>query len=541
MSRSLTSLLPLVVVAAACSLEGLADGSGAGGLGGAAASSSSSSGGSDGVGGVGGAGGAPTSAFTWLATIGNELVQGTSPYATDAGSGSTLRMSVPGPSGEVWVAVATKGALDPDGAGPLPSRGSTDSANLFVLEIAPGGAVTAFGALEGDLESIEEPLSVGAVVRVAGDAVAVVGTFRAGTLDLGAIGQLTNTSQSQDDGFVVRFDAAAVPTHARQLGGGNVQTARAATVHEGALLVAGKLKRVLAVTDPDGVADAACAFSQNMEEFERVLVAALDPADLKCTHRVLFAATDVNAAQQAWAIAADASGVYVAGSYTRQLIADPLPSMPASASEDGFIVALDPDLTPATTRWVARATSNRNSGVDALRAAALSGGRLWVGGYLDRGTTAVMSAEPSIETLDAVADNDCILTLPDVRDGLVGALDPQDGTCLGAALLGTAQGDEVRGLAPSPGGVVATGFTTAGVMELDASLAGGSRDGFAAFLSIGTGAEIDGGWVLGGVSWDYLDAAQVTGSEVVLAGTFDASFDFLTGGADFWIGSRPVP
>lgn len=534
----LSALLPL-----ACSLDGLAGGGGTGGAGGAGGgttATASSSGGPQGGGGEGGAGGGVPSAFTWLKTIGNDQVQGTSPYATDAGSGSTLRVSEPGPGGEVWLAVATQGAIDPDGAGPFESSGNPDSYNLFVLELDDDGTLLHFVTLAGELENIQDPLSVGAVVRLDGGAIAVAGTFKGGAIDLAPVGVITQPSLSQDDAFVIRISADGAVTHARQLGSGNSQTARAAVLHGSQLLVAGKTKRTLSVMNPSGGAtDAACALSSPMDEWERALVAVLDSSDLSCAGIVTFQATDLNATQQAWAITSDASGVYVAGSYNRQIIAPPLPAVPASSNDDGFVVALEADLALPTVRWVARATSNRNGAADGLRAATIAGGMVWVGGYLERGTTAVMSAEPEIGIVDGLPGNDCVLPLAETRDGVVGALDPQTGACSGALLLGGGQQDEVRGLVPFGAGVAATGFATNGVAGLDASLAGGSRDGFVAFLT--DEALLDGGLLLGGLSWDYLDAARVRGSGLILAGSYDAPFDVLDGDADFFAGYLPVP
>ncbi|MCP6576677.1 hypothetical protein NL496_28700, partial [Klebsiella pneumoniae] len=78
---------------------------------------------------TGGEGGGFESAFDWIASIGNDETQGTSPYPTDAGSGSTLRVSEPGPDGTVWIAAATKGSIDPDGPGGLAGGGNPSSRN----------------------------------------------------------------------------------------------------------------------------------------------------------------------------------------------------------------------------------------------------------------------------------------------------------------------------------------------------------------------------------------------------------------------------
>lgn len=537
--------VPLLGICAACSLEGLADGGagagGRGGAGGASVTTTSASSSSQGGAGGEGAGGAQ-SAFTWIRSVGNDFIQGTSPYGAEAGSGSSLRVSEAGPSGEVWLAFATKGAVDPDGPGGLAALGNPASYNLFALELGSDGSVLHFAALSGDFDDLDEPLSVGAVVRSTAG-ITIVGSLKGGTLELGALGSITQNSLSQDDGFVLHLDQTGLVTHARQLGSGNAQTARAAVVHEGKLLVAGKTKRTLSVTNPEtGEADAPCALSKPMEEFERALVVVLDEADLTCTGIATFAATDVNAAQQAWAIAADASGVYVAGSFTRQLIAAPLAAVPASSSEDGFVVALEPDMTTPTVRWAARATSNRNGAPDGLRAALLSSGRLWIGGYLERGTSAISGQEPTIGIVDATPDNDCTFAAaPEMRDGVVAVLDPTTGACAGALLLGGPQRDEVRALVPYGAGVAATGLTTEGIAGLDSSLGAGSRDGFLARIDAEPEVTLVGGLSLGGVSWDYLDAARTTGGALLVAGSYDVPFDVLQGDADFFVGSLPVP
>ncbi|MBL9023658.1 MAG: hypothetical protein JNL21_15795 [Myxococcales bacterium] len=542
----LLRLTPLLAALAACSLDGLADGgAGAGGTGGLGTTTSSSPSATTAQGGAGGegGGGGQASAFTWLRSIGNGSVQGTSPYPGEAGSGSTLRVSEPGPAGEVWLAFATRGSIDPDGPGGLAAAGNPDSHNLFALELANDGTILHFSAFPGSLENIDDPLSVGAVVRLGGGGVAVVGSFKGGTLDLGAVGTITQNSLSQDDGFVLKLDASGLITHARQLGSGNAQTARAAVLHQGSLLVAGKTKRTLAVTNPNGgAADAPCALSKPMEEFERALVVVLDDSDLACTGFTSFTATDANAAQQAWAITADATGVFVAGSYTRQIIAAPIAAVPASSSEDGFVVALEPDMGTPTVRWVARATSNRNGAPDGLRAAMLAGGRLWIGGYLERGTTPIAGTQPEIGVVDALPGNDCTFAVsPEMRDGVVATLDPATGSCSGALLLGGPQRDEVRALVPHGAGAAATGLTTEGIPGLDQALGAGSRDGFLAWLSAGTDIALDGGFSVGGVSWDYLDAARTSSGALILAGSYDVPFDVLEGDADFFVGAMPEP
>jgi hypothetical protein len=516
-------------LAGACSLEGLADGSGTTT---AAATSSASS--SSQAGG-GGEGGSTPSPFSWSRSFGNELVQGTSPYGTDAGSGSTLRASEPGPEGDVWIAAATRGMIDPDGAGGFDAAGSPDSANLFLLRVGKSGELLAFRALEGALADLDGALSVGAVVRQDGGTPVVVGTFRGGTIDVGSLGTLSQPNLSQDDAFVVRFDASGEPTQARQFGGANDQTLRAAVPTEQAVVVAGKFKRVLDIEDLDGVADGACAYDQPMEGFERTLVAVLDPDTLACTDFVTFAATEDGAAQQAFAVAADTSGIYVGGSFSRQLIAAPHPTVLSSAGEDGFIAAIEPDLS--AVRWIDRLTSNRYSANEGVRALALAGGSLWVAGFQDQGTSAVMGGEPTLGTPDAQPIDDCVLAVAVRRDGIVGRLDLATGACQGAVVLGGAEEDEVRGAVPFGAGVTVTGFTTVGVAGLAGEFAAGSRDGFVAHLDTSQGVTLTGGLMLGGVSWDYVDFARHHDGAILVGGSFGSPFGGLEGTTDFYFGA----
>ncbi len=526
-------LISVGLLVGGCSLEGLADGNGGTGGSGTTTAGTNNTASTNATTGTGG--GIQASVFTWVTSFGNELVQGTSPYATDSGSGSTIRISAPGPDGDVWVAAATKGAIDPDGSGGAEPAGTPDSYNLFVLRLDTAGEISVFRAFEGTLADIEDPLAVGAIERLPGGAFAVVGTIRGGSVDVSPAGVLSQGSAT-DDAYVIRFDDDGTPTHARQVGGSNVQSLRAATLSGDTLVVGGRFKRVLEVEDPLGGVDAACAYNVASEEYERMLVATFDPDTLVCTGFAMVGATDTSAVQQVRAVVADASGIYVAGSFTRQIVAAPSFDMPSSSGEDGFIVALAPDLSPV--RWMSRLTSNRSAANDGLRGLAIAGGTLWVGGFHDRGTSAVMGMEPMLGKVDGITTNDCILPLADGRDGVVGRLSLEDGSCEGALSIGGAQEDEVRVLMPSGEGVFAGGFTTVGVPGLDPSAGGGSRDGFFA-LFVGPGVVLVGGRSLGGVSWDYLDALRVHEQALVLGGSYDASFDVLDGHADFWVGRTP--
>lgn len=547
-ARRLAALLACAGLAG-CSLEGLADGPAAGGGGGGGADvtvttvSTGGAGGGQasggaGTGGGGGEGGAG-SAFTWLRSFGNELNQGTSPYVGDAGFGSTLRMSAPLPNGDVWLAAATSGAIDPDGPGGFEPAGNPASRNLFVLRLSADGDLLDFVTYEGTLADVDNSLTVGAI-QAYDDGVAIAATFHGGSVDLQGAGVVTQSSPSIDDAFVVWLDPDGVAVAARQLGGANAQTARALFRVGDRLLMAGKLKKVLQVTDPlTGLPDSACTFSQNADVFERVLVAAFDLPTFSCLAIGTLGATDDSAVQQAHSLWADASGVYVAGSFNRQIVAPPLATVPATASEDGFAAAFEPDLGAPVPRWVVRATSNRTSAVDGLRAIRGDGTRLYVGGYLESGNSPVDAEGPSVALVDAIPDNDCLLDGNALkgRDGLVAVLDPATGACLGATLLGSFDGDEVRALSAHPDGVIASGLTTTTIPGLDDALAGGSRDGF--FVTLDPSLTIVGGRMIGGLSWDYMDAAHDGTGGVLLAGSFGAPFDQLTGQGDFFVGLLP--
>ena len=86
---------------------------------------------------------------------------------------------------------------------------------------------------------------------------------------------------------------------------------------------------------------------------------------------------------------------------------------------------------------------------------------------------------------------------------------------------------------------MAAGYVTIGVPGFDATLGGGSRDGFVA--SIAAPGAVEKGLLLGGGSWDYVDGAGETGAVLILAGSFDSPFDELEGHSDFFVGALPTP
>ncbi|MBL8740857.1 MAG: hypothetical protein JNK04_07180, partial [Myxococcales bacterium] len=274
-------LLLIASVCCACSLQGLADGGGGDGAGGAPTTTTTTVGGASGDGGssvtTGGAGGAPdVSRFVWLESIGNGESQATSPFSTDP-HGSSLRMSEPDAAGAVWLAVVTSGELDPDGPGGFEAMGMAGTRGLFLIEVQSDGAISAFHGYPGPPTSIENGLSVDGVARV-GIGVAVVGTFRTGSIDFG-IGVITQNNANADDGYLLVADASGQAVAARQITGtsGDTQTARAVAALGSTVLAAGKLKRSWAVKDAaTGVADPSCAFDDAAEVFERAYVASFD-------------------------------------------------------------------------------------------------------------------------------------------------------------------------------------------------------------------------------------------------------------------------
>lgn len=535
----------LAAAACACSLDGLADGGASGGggaaTGGAATGGApvggaggSGLGGSDGAGGSGGA----ASAFEWIRSFGNGAIQGTSPVPTDAGAGSTLRISDVGPSGDVWVVAATKGSIDFDGDGPEPARGNPASANVFAAHLDDHGGILHLLSFDGELADIDDAVTVSSVLRFDDDSIAIAGSFKGGILHFDDTLSVTQTSQSSEDAFVVRVAADGTVQAARQIGGANAQTARAMTRRSGELFVAGKLKRALAVTNPaDGVKDTACSFSANTEDFERVMVLELDAQTLTCS-RLLTAAGLETSSQQAFAITTDSDGVYVGGSYTRQIEVPSLAAMVSTSGEDGFVIAFDTSGVPVP-RWIARASSNHAGASDGVRALVRDGASLWVAGSLDQGTTVVDTVDLSVGVVDANPADDCPLPTTDDRDGFVAMLDPLTGACQGATLIGADFDDEVRWLSPRGGGVLAAGYTTVGIPGFDGALGGGSRDGFIASV-ISPGA-VETGLLLGGGSWDYVDGAVLGGTTLIVAGSFDAPFDVLSGESDFFIGALSTP
>ncbi|MBL8742480.1 MAG: hypothetical protein JNK04_15330, partial [Myxococcales bacterium] len=255
-----------------------------------------------------------------------------------------------------------------------------------------------------------------------------------------------------------------------------------------------------------------------------------DADTLSCDTLYTLTATDNGATQQVLGVAADASGVYLAGSFTRQIIAAPLMSLPVVSGEDGFVVALKPDLSPGAA-WIARATSSLGGASDQLRSIAIDGTRLVVGGHLGTGTG---SNTPSFGR--ATGGEVCTLEAPVTVtiDGFVGVLQKSNGDCLGATRLGEGGVDHVRAVIPDGQGVIATGFTD-GMAGLETTVAAPlSRNGFIARLDASLG--LVGGIALGGTSLDYVDGARPVQGGVVVAGSFGAPFDLLTTQDDFYVG-----
>lgn len=520
-------LLLIASVCSACSLDGLADGAGA--QGGAPTTTSTGGAGGDGGSpvGAGGAGGGPAmSRFVWIESIGNAETQATSPFATDP-NGASLRMSEPDASGAVWLALVTVGELDPDGAGPF-IGGAPGFHGLFLVELQADGSVTAFQSYLGPPEDIDNGLVVDDIVR-SGAGVGVVGTFRTGTIDFG-IGTITQPNTTADDGFLLVADEDGQAIAARHFTGlsNDTQTARALASFGGKLFVGGKLKQSFSIVDvSDDTVEATCAFEDTKEVFERAYVALFDETTLACEKLQTLTAVDSGAAQQVFGVAADASGVYLAGSYTRQLIAAPLPAMPATAAAEGFVVALQPDLTPV---WTARATSGQGTGDDALRSIFIAGTKLVVGGYLEDGTGPQLPSFGRVQTGTV-----CTFTEgPTDYDGFVGILTKNSGDCTAATLLDANGVDQVRAVAPDGDGVLATGFTD-GFPGLETTAADpSSRSGFLARLD--SSLIVTGGAAIGGTSLDYVDGARAVDGGFLVAGSYGVPFDVLESERDFFVG-----
>jgi hypothetical protein len=523
--------LLIASVCSACSLDGLADGGGAGAEGGAASTVTVGGAGAQGgfAEGAGGSGGEPPmSRFVWLSSIGNAASQATSPFPTDP-HGSSLRMSTPDESGAVWLGLVTRGVLDPDGPGGFEPAGMADAQSLFLLELQADGSVTAFEGYVGPPAGIENGLSVDGIVRN-GAGVAVVGSFRTGSIDLG-IGTITQPNTNSDDGYLLVADADGQAIAARHFTGLNNrnQTARAVTAFGGTLFVAGKLKQSFSVVDAsDSSIDAACAFEIDDEIFERGYVASFDDTTLACDTLYTLTAVDNAATQQVYGVAADASGVYLAGGFTRQIIATPVPVVPGVSGEEGFVVALKPDLAPGAI-WVARSTSSQGSANDSLRSIFIAGNRLIVGGYLAAGTG---SQTPTFGKLANGAI--CTLEEPVSIDGFVGALKKNNGDCIAAVRLGGDGVDQVRMVTPDGEGVLATGFTE-GIEGLETTAAVPlTRNGFLARLD--DGLMLTGGAALGGTALDYVDGARAIDGGFLVAGSYGLPFDFLTSQDDVFVG-----
>lgn len=512
----------------ACSLEGLADGSagGAGGAGrgGGATGAGSSVGGAGGGaqtggagvgGGVGGGGGAgPT--FTWLRRFGNDLLQDSN---GDSLKQSSIRMSAPDGDGVVWVALAMVGQLDAadlDGIAPAPLL--DDTRNLYVLGLRESdGQVVAVIALGGP--TLGESLTVDGIVAQ-GAGAAVVGSVK---------GQHPASSEvsSTSDGYVLRVDQTGVVA-ARYVAGAGVQTVRAVTADsQGQLFVAGKFSK-LAMHDAQGAqVDAAC-FSNATGE--HAYVAELTPS-LSCVGLHFFSPVGAgNPTQEALAVQVDAERAYVAGAFSETISSlDPMPpALTAVGGADGFVGAFE--RATGSTSWLVAASSGAGGNSDALRALLGTAQGLWVGGY-------VMSS-----AANGGAVSDCTLLTPtSSRDALVAQLDPTTGKCLASTVLGGMGHDEVAGLAA--GGAISFGFgyTTTTLGLSDESLAQKGTDGFT--LRVPVVDDPPRGRQFGGLSFDYVDAAQWSDGQLLIAGTYNQPFATLpeskTG--DFFVGAIADP
>lgn len=249
-----------------CSLDGLTDGSaGATSSAGGAPTGGGDLGGGGGFGGEGGAGGeggsGPTSAFAWIRSLGNAESQGTSPFASDF-HGSSIRVSDPDPvTGAVWVAAVTVGAIDPDGGGEFTPGGQPEHRSLFVFELLDGELLQ-FNSFLGPLAA-EASMSVDAVTRLDSGGVAVIGTFRLGSIELGEeLGAMVQPST--DDGFVLLLDDTGAAVDAWQLTGvsNDFQQARGVAAVGSILYVAGRFKQSFDVRKPgDATPDPLCNYN----------------------------------------------------------------------------------------------------------------------------------------------------------------------------------------------------------------------------------------------------------------------------------------
>lgn len=240
-----------------------------------------------------------------------------------------------------------------------------------------------------------------------------------------------------------------------------------------------------------------------------------------------FGATMMDSTQQALGMAADEAGVYVTGVFSRDFTAG-AQSFTALSGDEGFLVALEPDLS--RVKWAARA-QGRQSSNDNLRAIALSGEHVWVGGFFAAGTGVL---KPNIGPLDSTFQCEIEQTIAGLTEGVVAALDTKLGHCELAVLVGGVGLDHVRALHATETGVLATGFTD-GIEDFDPSLTTDelSRNGFVASIDIEGTLE---GRLIGGTSLDYVEGAAPNPDGTLVFGSYGAPFDVLDRHDDFFVG-----
>lgn len=520
----------------ACSLDGLADGAGGstttvstGGAPTVGGGGSLAIGGAGGTAGEGGMGGAdPGPHFRWVVSFGTDESQSTSPTGAEPGGISTLELSDPDDDGSVWVAAVTKGEMDVGGG--FSPGGDPEQLNLFLIEIDARGVITQFHAFAGQNDPASRSLTVDAVVRRPSGGVFVAGTLRQGSLDWGGTLPLVS-SQSSPSGYVLAYDQMGAPVAARHFTSvaNRTQTVRALALSGTQLLVGGQYERAIQVLDPEGGASPVpCTFDQS-ESSTRAFVASLDLDTLACTamYRTGTSNATVTAKHEVTGMAVDPFGVYLVGTYTEEIVAEPRPVLGAAfgLKTDGFVLALQPDLSGA--QWIARASSIGNR-ADVLSVVTVDEGRVWIGGQANDTTSEelVELGYPNVQCSTAETAK--------LRDVFVGALDLVTGDCQSATLLGSGHNaDFARALVSTPTGIVVAGSSW-GIDGFDLTLGGNAtRDGFTAFLQ--SDGQVESGLLIGGVGKDYLDGLQPYDGGFIVAGSYDQAFGGLTGDDRFYV------
>jgi len=525
-----TAPLAVAVLALACSLEDLSNGTrppdaaagGSGGQGGAGGSPTTTTTSGGGGGGAGPSGpcvpGPSGSKFAWLCGFGNATDQGT----LQSDDIAALRLATWNDG--VVLAVRVKGALD-FGGGPLGDM-STDRDNVLVAAFSADGQLAA-----------DRSFSIGgsASVKTLGDVavsptgrIAVVGSFQSGTLIAGPA--TLNAPANAADGFVIVFETDG-SSQVRHLRGGMGEEGRSqgalSVVFDGeGLLVGGEYVGSLAVADAASTTDMDCGLTGDTSSNDAFVLKFSDTLD--CVAGFAMGGTGSNMHDGTLTLAVGPGSQVVAGgvfkgTMTVGALPNPLPS--TSNSEDGFIVQLDPALEPV---WAKRFGDH---GSDRTRQLAVIDGAVYL--------TGVHAYNLELAGCTSMYVNSG-------RNPLVARLGLADGTCTWFQTFKDTGTGEGRSLALTPAGI-----TVAGFFQNQIPLGGmapqpseGYQDAFVALLEEAQG-DVQRGVGMGSIGEDSAEAIAVSadGSAAYVAGTYAGPFDALpqvNKAEDFFLARLPL-